>query len=422
MLSAKQYLEQVLTCINTPEPQPVHLEEALGAILAADAFARVPLPAFTNSAMDGFAVRAADTTAATKEDPATLKVIGDIPAGTDPALVPVPSEPNMCVRIMTGAAMPSWADAVVRVEDTNIPAGPVPLPSQIEIFTSVSAGANVRHQGEATAAGDLVAKAGTQISALVIAAAAATGTAKLPVFPKPRVGVVTTGSELVFPDAQLQPGQIPDSNSYMLAALCEEAGAQVTAVKRVEDTVEAFGAAAEELASGCDLLLSAGGVSAGAFDIVREYGEAHGFSFEAVAMQPGKPQGHGLVQGTPMITLPGNPVSVWVSFVLFVLPTLARLAGLGLPGSDSPAALLEENFEEAIATFCSKSHRGRQQFIPVTLQRTARGWEASLAHVLGSGSHVISSAHRADALLIIGQDINQVEAGEKYPFLRVNNR
>lgn len=417
MLTAKQHLEQVLTSIKTPAPRLVPLQQALGCVLAADVVARVPLPAFTNSAMDGFAVRASSTSASTKDTPVTFRVAADIPAGANIADIPEPTEPDVCVRIMTGAPVPSWADAVVRVEDTNIPAGPVPLPSQIEVFTSVSPGANVRTQGEATAVGEVLVKAGTPVSALVIAAAAATGTAELLVFPRPRVSIVTTGSELAVPDAQLLPGQIPDSNSYMLQALCEEAGAQVVSVARVEDTVAAFAGAVEAAAPQCDLLLSAGGVSAGAFDIVREYGEANGFSFEAVAMQPGKPQGHGLVGETPMITLPGNPVSVWVSFELFVVPGLARLAG-----SITPAALSQLGAEEATCTFSAKSHRGRQQFIPVTLRHSDFGWEASLAHKLGSGSHAISSACQADALLTVGADIDFVQPGEKYPFLRVNKR
>ena len=335
-LSVEAYVAEVLAALTPLPAVDTPLFAAHGLVLAQDVTAALPVPPWTNSAMDGYAVRARDTESAVPQAPVILPVAGDVPAGTAPA----PLVPGTAQRIMTGAMLPENADAVVKVEDTDQAPGPHPPPAEVGIRVAARPGLNVRQAGEDVGIGDSVLTAGTLMTATAVASLASVGLSAVRAFPRPRVAVVSTGAELVEPGQELPAGAIPDSNSLLLAGLVAEHGARLASVSRSVDTAESLATALIEAARGADLIVTSGGVSAGAFDPLvmlaeddedGENGEntADGtvrLRLSKVAMQPGKPQGHGVVRiedgGThrqvPIITLPGNPVSVLVSFITVV--------------------------------------------------------------------------------------------------------
>ena len=358
LLAPQDYLAQVLDGLAPLAPVDVPLHRAHGLVLAEDVAASVAVPPWTNSAMDGYAVRAQEVSGASAEHPVSLPVAGDVPAGREPR----PLEPGTAQRIMTGAMLPRGADAVVRVEDTDQSAGPGPLPAAVEIRLAPPRGANVRTAGEDLGAGAPVLDAGSVLSARALAALASVGRASVRVRPRVRVAVISTGAELRDPGAALTPGTIPDSNGLLLAGLVAEQGARCTAILRSADNPEDLSAHLVQAAAQADLVITSGGVSAGAFDPLTAladddpHGDSHGPSASggsgesggsgasggvggpvrlgraAVAMQPGKPQAHGWVRAedgrqVPLLCLPGNPVSVLVSFTTIAVAVLARLGG-----------------------------------------------------------------------------------------------
>ena len=340
MQAPEAYITELLAALEPLPAVVLPLAEAHGLVLAEDAAAALPVPPWTNSAMDGYAVRAADAAGA-GPSPVVLPVDGDVPAGA----VPAPLEPGTAQRIMTGAMLPEGADAVVRVEDTDQEPGPRPLPERVEIRTAPRPGLNVRRAGENVGVGDPVLGAGAVLSAAALSALASTGAGSVRAVPRARVAVVSTGAELVDPGAALPAGSIPDSNSVLLSGLVVEHGAALASVTRSADTAASLAGALTAAAASADLIVTSGGVSAGAFDPLtmlaedraaldqdRAAGAAIRLRFARVAMQPGKPQGHGTVRAddgreVPLIMLPGNPVSVLVSFRTIVAPALARLMG-----------------------------------------------------------------------------------------------
>lgn len=340
MQAPEAYVAELLAALEPLPAVVLPLAEAHGLILAEDAAAALPVPPWTNSAMDGYAVRAADAAGADLS-PVVLPVDGDVPAGA----VPAPLGPGTAQRIMTGAMLPEGADAVVRVENTDQEPGPRPLPERVEIRAAPRPGLNVRRAGEDVGVGDPVLGAGAVLSAAALSALASTGTGSVRAVPRARVAVVSTGAELVDPGAALPAGSIPDSNSVLLSGLVVEHGAALASVTRSADTAASLAGALTSAAASADLIVTSGGVSAGAFDPLtmlaedraaldqdRAAGAAIRLRFARVAMQPGKPQGHGTVRAddgreVPLIMLPGNPVSVLVSFRTIVAPALARLMG-----------------------------------------------------------------------------------------------
>lgn len=334
----------------------IPIGEARGLVLAEDAVARFAIPPFTNSAMDGFALRVEDVTVG---EP--LTVVGDIPAGcTD-----IPDlQPGTTLRIMTGAPLPTGADAILQVELTeNASANMLPeAPTQIVPTAIPGAGEHIRYAGEDIAAGALAFATGTVLTPAHLAALVALGHADVAVHARPRVGVVTTGDELRAPGEELAPGQIPDSNSVLVAQLAEETGAVPKTFACHTDTPESFLAGLRALADGVDLIVTTGGVSAGAFDVVKAALLSEGVVFDKVAMQPGKPQGFGTVADStgrrvPIICLPGNPVSVFVSWQLFGRPLLDSLFGRPVPE-------YEDLFWPDIAGVSWSRKAGRTQFLP----------------------------------------------------------
>jgi molybdopterin molybdotransferase len=369
--------------------ETVPLAAGHGRVLARDVGAAVALPGFDNSAMDGYAARWAEVA----RTPVALPVADDIPAGrTDVA----PLAPGTVQRIMTGAPLPAGADVVVPVELTD---GGTDV---VEIRDSPAAGTHLRTAGEDIAEGAVALQAGSPLGAAQLGLAAAVGVTTLPVRRKPQVLILSTGSELVSPGQPLSPGQIYESNSQLLAAAVEDAGGQARRLHFVPDDVEQFLATVRaEVAGhgghGADLLITSGGVSAGAYEVVKDaFRELGTVEFGKVAMQPGGPQGAGTVDGVPVVTLPGNPVSAFVSFEVFVRPALRRAMGYARPDRLHVPARL---------TGPLRSPAGRRQFL------RGRFDGGSVSQVGGPGSHLVAHLARANCLVVVPEDVTELSAG-----------
>lgn len=295
MRSVAEHLDAVLALGKPLAPKNVGLADALGLVLSHDLVATFPVPPFDNSAMDGFAVRCVDISSL----PRTLRVVDDIAAG---AFDSVSLSAGECARIMTGAPLPMGADAVVPVEQTDATPGPGEAPDRVDIQAEVRAGQHVRYQAEDVAVGDVVLPAGTRLTPAGLAAAASVGHGELRVIRRPRVVAISTGSELERPGAALANGQIPDSNSVLLAGLIQQFGASATTAT-TDDEPSRFRAALEEHLPNADLIITTGGVSVGAFEVVRQV-LGKDADFATVAMQPGKPQGMGYIDGVPVVAFP----------------------------------------------------------------------------------------------------------------------
>ncbi len=347
MRSVAEHQRIVAELIRARPGATVPLAETLGLVLGADVVAPLSLPVFDNSAMDGYAVYADDTAAATTEQPVVLPVTEDIPAGRTDSLT---LRPGTAHRIMTGAPLPAGATGIVPVEATD---GGV---DSVAIHQPAAPGRHIRRAGEDVAAGTTVLNAGAVLTPAALGLVAALGLAELTVTPRQRVLVISTGSELVAPGTELQPGQIYESNAVMLAAALREAGTQVLATQTAGDDIAQFNAVLDRYAGDADLIITSGGVSAGAYEVVKDaFGRAGdaGVEFVKVAMQPGMPQGVGTVAGTTIVTLPGNPVSALVSFEVFIRPALR--AAMGLPHPHRP-------LRTAVLTEPVTSPRGKRQF------------------------------------------------------------
>lgn len=382
----------VAALIAAQPAESVPLAQARGRVLAEDLVAAVSLPSFENSAMDGYAVRAAELTGASDDAPIELPVGADIPAGrTD---VP-PLEPGTVHRIMTGAPMPAGADAVVPVERTD---GGV---ERVVLRHAPEPGAHVRRVGEDVTAGTVVVPAGTVLQAAQIGIAAALGSAELPVRRRPVVLVLSTGSELVAPGTPLRAGQIYESNGPMLAAAVEEAGGVAELLRFVPDDVEEFLARLAERVSGVDLVLTSGGVSAGAYEVVKDAFTGRGVEFVKVGMQPGGPQGAGRIEAlddVSVVTLPGNPVSSQVSFEVFVRPALRAATGHPHPERPVVTATLGERWT---------SPSGRRQFRRGVLD-AVRG---TVSEVGSPASHLLAAMARAECLVVVPEDVTALDEG-----------
>jgi molybdopterin molybdotransferase len=369
-----------------PEEQ-VPVAAAHGRVLARDVAAAVSLPGFDNSAMDGYAVRWAEVASAA-EAPIRLPVAEDIPAGRSDV---VPLAPGTAHRIMTGAPLPPGADVVVPVELTD---GGTDV---VEIRDTPPRGSHLRTAGEDIAAGAVALTAGTALGAAQLGLAAAVGLTVLPVRRRPRVLVLSTGSELVAPGHPLLPGQIYESNSLLLAAAVADAGGEARCLHFVPDDVDQFLATVRAELATADLLITSGGVSAGAYEVVKDAFRGLGtVDFVKVPMQPGGPQGAGTVDGVPVVTLPGNPVSAFVSFEVFVRPALRRALGHAAP--DRLRAL-------ARLTGPLRSPAGRRQFL------RGRYDNGEVSQVGGPGSHLVAHLARANCLVVVPQDVTELPAG-----------
>ncbi|WP_025736991.1 gephyrin-like molybdotransferase Glp [Mycobacterium genavense] len=395
MRSVEEHQRVVAAMISARPAVTVPLTEAQGLVLADDVVAELALPVFDNSAMDGYAVRAEDTEGATPERPVVLPVAEDIPAGRTDQLS---LQPGTAHRIMTGAPMPSGATGVVPVENTDGGVG------SVAIHQGAQPGKHIRRAGENVAPGTTVLRRGQVVTPAVLGLAAALGLPGLPVIPRQRVLVISTGTELVTPGTPLRPGQIYESNSIMLAGAVREAGADVIAVATAEDDVAQFGSILERHAAPeneVDLIITSGGVSAGAYEVVKDaFGRDgdQGVEFVKVAMQPGMPQGVGRVAGTTIVTLPGNPVSALVSFEVFIRPALRTAMGLPDPYRPHRPAVLAESLT---------SPRGKRQFRRANLDTDS----GSVISYGPPASHHLRWLASANGLLDIPEDVVEVPAG-----------
>lgn len=396
LVPVQEHLERILSSIAPlGRVERVRLVDAAGRTLAASVDTLVDLPSFDNSAMDGYAVRRADVAAAGTDAPVTLDVIADLAAGTAEV---VSIGPGQAARIMTGAPIPPGADAVVPVERTD--AGT----TRVAIFAAPRPEHHIRRRGEDLHAGDRVLTAGMELGAGRVAAAAAAGLAELPVTAIPRVAVVATGSELVEPGAPLSHGRIHDSNSLLLAVLVAEAGCVVTEALRLPDDPRLLREWLDSRRE-CDVVVFAGGVSVGAHDVVRHVLSDLGtVEFSRVAMQPGKPQAFGtLPGGTPVFGLPGNPVSVAVSFEAFVRPALLRMLG---------RAEVRRPSWHVVAEVGWRSPSGRRQYMPIALGEHDGRATVRPATAGGAGSHLAGGLAAADGFAIVPEDVEQVAVGD----------
>ena len=390
-----EQLERVLDTLRAPEPLELALLDAQGLLCAEDVSAEAPLPGFDSSSMDGYAVRAADTMGATEDSPVVLPVVGDIPAGT---AVPRVVSRGICLRIMTGAPMPTGADGVVPVEWTD---GGV---AKVQIHRTTQPGSFVRRVGEDLRSGDLAVPLGTPIGPAQVGLLAAVGRERILVRPRPRVAVISTGSELVDVGQRPRPGEVVDSNSYMVAAAARDAGAEVYRVGTVPDDHARLLDVLEGQMLRADLLITSGGVSAGAFDVVKgALSELGTVEFLRVAMQPGTPQGFGTLGAnrTPIFCLPGNPVSAFVSFEVFVRPAIRFMLG---------KRQLSRRTVAATSRQVLSSPPDRRQYRRGLLHRENDG-SFSVVPVGGAGSHLLASLAAANCLIVVDEEVTEVPKG-----------
>ena len=402
LLSVDEARERILSHLRPVTTETLPLVECANRVLAQDIAAANDLPLFDNSSMDGFAVRAADVVNAATAAPRSLRVVADIPAGSYPTISVAQGE---AARIMTGAQLPEGADAVVPVEDTNFDhrdAG-TPAPNEVQIFKPAKAGNNTRPRGMDIRAGEIVLHAGRTLKPQDLGLLAMLGVASVIVYQKPRIALFSSGDELLEVDAPLESGKIRDSNSYMLAALIEDAGADLIRLGVAKDSQESVKALLEKAAGfGADLILSSAGVSVGAFDFVKEVIESHGrMDFWRVNMRPGKPLAFGNYENIPFVGLPGNPVSAFIGFEVFARAAIERLGGMETTARQTVRVRCEEQIDSD----------GRESYLRAGVREENGVLVARLTGHQGSGN--LHSLVQANALLIIPAGVKCVPAGEE---------
>ncbi|HKI53971.1 MAG TPA: gephyrin-like molybdotransferase Glp [Anaerolineales bacterium] len=402
LLSVEQARERILSHFQPLTTEKIILADCINRVLAMDIVAADDLPPFNNSAMDGFALRAADSSNTAPASPLTLNVVADIPAGSTPTISLVPGQ---AARIMTGAQVPEGVDSVIPVEDTDFndrSAGTAP-PKTVTITRQVQVNENVRPRGMDVHIGDVILKSGVRLNAQSIGILAMLGFAEVEVYKQPRVALLSSGDELLEIGVPLMPGKIRDSNSSMLAALIQSANAEVLPLGIAKDTRASVTELLEKaVAKNVDVILTSAGVSVGAYDYVKEVVEANGsLNFWRVNMRPGKPLAFGEYKDIPFIGLPGNPVSAFVGFEVFVRSTLGRLGGL----SDGSRPTVRVRCEEEILS------DGRESYLRAVIHENNGEYSARLTGHQGSGN--LLSLVQANALLIIPAGVKCVPAGQE---------
>lgn len=401
--TVEEQLGDVLAAVHPLPVETRAVADARGMTVRETARATVDIPVFDNSAMDGFAVRHADVADASADHPVTLRVVADIPAGSDADPILAPGE---AARIMTGSPVPADADAIVPFEDTV--GGLADSLTQTTVLRAPRPAAHIRRAGEDLRAGDPVLGPGTLLGPLQLGAIAAAGITDVVVSRRPRVAIVSTGSELVEAGAPLRRGQIPESNSVLLAAMAEAAGAEVDGRTSVDDE----GGALRDVVDACaaasvDAIVFSGGVSAGAFEVVRNELSAT-MTFSRVGMQPGKPQGFGVLpvadgHSALLFGLPGNPVSAAISFEVFVRPALLALQG---------RTAIHRPVLRLPASVAWRTPPGRRQYLPAVVDTDA-AWSVRPATAGGSGSHLAGGLGQARAVAIVPAEVDAVAVGDE---------
>jgi molybdopterin molybdotransferase len=408
MLTVSEARERILVNFQPVEIKTVPLARAASHVLAGDIVAETDLPLFDNSSMDGFALRVSDTVWATATSPRNLEVVADIRAGD---YSDIPLHPGQAALIMTGAMLPPGAEAVVMVEDTdfNVRLAGTPAPQTVAINKPMRAAENVRRRGDDLHAVDKVLSAGNRLPAQEIGLLAMLGVAEVPVYRQPKVAVLSSGDELLPVDVPLPPGKIHDANSYLLASLAASTGADLLQLGVAADTEADVRSRLEQaVEEKADVIVSSAGVSVGAFDYVKSVVEADGeLDFWKVNMRPGKPLAFGKYHGIPFFGLPGNPVSAFVGFEVFVRPALEKLSGLTPRSRPRQTARLAEPIE---------SDRRESYLRAVVAEEDGHLVACPTGH---QGSGNIFSLVQANALLIVPSGVKSLPANsevELWPF------
>ena len=395
MLSVSEARERILSVFQPVEKETIPLDRCAGRVLAENIFASTDLPLFDNSSVDGFAL----ITAELDSTPKVLRVVADIRAGNSNSICIRSGE---CARIMTGAALPSGADAVVMVEDTDFqernPGSPAP--AQVSIHKKPHPGENIRRRGDDVVKGDLTLQGSLRLRAQELGLLATLGVSRVSVYRQPRLALLSSGDELLPPEAPLQPGKVRDANTSVLAALAQEAGMEILPLGvAADDEKDTRSRLMQALDGKADVILSSAGVSVGAYDYIKPVVESEGeLQFWRVNMRPGKPLAFGKFHGIPFFGLPGNPVSAFVGFKVFVLPALQRLSGMSL----QPRALWKAKLVQEIET------DGRESYLRAVVSEEEGVLVARLTGHQGSGN--IFSLVQANALLIVPSGVKCVPA------------
>jgi molybdopterin molybdotransferase len=402
MLSVAEAKDLILARILPVQSTVIPLQEAASRILAGPIIAETDLPSFDNSSVDGFAVCSADVASASRDNSIKLRVKGDIPAGTSSSMKLNQGE---CLRIMTGAPMPAGADAVVMVEDTDFnyrDAGVAP-PKNVEIYRSVSKGENIRYQGADVKVGQTILTNAHKMRAQDIGLLAMLGISTVQAYRKPRVAILSTGDELASLNEPMSPGKIRDANSFSLTTLAFEKGAEVFNLCIAKDDPVSI---KKLLDKACDqksdAIISSAGVSVGAFDYVKSVVESEGsLDFWRVNMRPGKPLAFGEYREIPFFGLPGNPVSAFIGFLVFIAPALEKLSGLQPNHRLTSRVQLGEDIKSD----------GRESYLRAVVTRQESRLVGKLTgHQVSS--NLLSLVH-ANALLIIPSGVKSLPLGEE---------
>ncbi len=402
ILSVEQARERILSQLDPVGTETIPLTTCANRVLGLDLVAADDLPLFDNSSMDGFAIQAADTSNAAPGSRVTLRVVADIPAGS---ISTVSIAPGQAARIMTGAQMPEGADSVIPVEDTdfNDRSPGTPPPQTISIEKIVKHGDNVRQRGMDVRARDAVLKKGNILKPQDVGLLAMLGFPEVEVYKRPLIALLSSGDELLEAGAPLESGKIRDSNSYMLASLVESTGTEVLRLGIAKDTRESVqGLIEQAVLLNADLILSSAGVSVGAFDYVKDVVESNGsLNFWRVNMRPGKPLAFGEYKNIPFIGLPGNPVSAFVGFEVFVRDAIGQLKGTS---NGSRRRVRVRSGEEIHSD-------GRESYLRAVIREENGQTIAKLTGHQGSGN--LLSLVQANALLIIPAGVKCVPAGQE---------
>ncbi len=408
MISVEEALEKVLSYVGVLEPERKPILDCLGQVLAEDIHPTIDIPPLDNSAMDGYALRAKDTRVASESSPGYLIVVGEVAAGSMPTKE---VRPGTAIRIMTGAPLPTGANAVVQFEDTDelsrkSSRGDL---SQIGILCQAKKGLNVRGRGEDIASGDLVLKKGKVLRPQEIGVLASLGCSTALVIRRPIIAILATGDELISVDQPLAPGKIYDSNTYTIAAEVSRYGGIPKILGIGRDSVQSLTEKINESLD-ADMLITSGGVSKGDYDMVKDFLAEHGeIGFWTVCMKPGKPLAFGIMKmmegsrerKVPHLGLPGNPVSSMITFEQFARPAILKMMGKKILAKPSIRATIKEDIVNT---------DGRRIFARVTVTRRGGQYHASLASPQGSG--ILTSLAKANGLAVIPENSKEVKAGD----------
>lgn len=407
MLSVSEAQTAIVSTFHAVESETIPLDQALGRIMAQDLAAPMDLPHFSSSTMDGFAVRSQDILTSTPDSPVVLRVTHEIPAGK---MILDPLQPGCAARIMTGAPMIPGADTVVPVEDTDqfqVSA----VSEQVKVHRFYPAGNYIRPVGMEIQQGQIILKRGHKLFPQEIGMLASLGTSHLQVFRKPRIAIISTGDELIRPPEPLAAGKIYDSNSYSIAAQARQNGWDVLPLGAVRDQPDELEKCLDSAVSlGVDLIVSTAGVSVGAYDFVKEVVERKGsLSFWRVNIRPGKPIAFGKYQNIPFFGLPGNPVSAYVGFRIFVTPAVRKLSGLSTWNAKPYQAKLEQPVESD----------GRESYLRGIVQWKSGEFVARVIENQSSG--YLFSLVEANTLLIVPSGVKSLPKDSLVDFLFLNN-